>query len=101
MAFDNRPKPHNTANYRANFLWPVKQGSIAEAGYEYANAKTEPYRKTWWRILKHRIKKESTARLEKALKDVQRNAHTMYMISRDPVMGAIDTIATEALEKKS
>ena len=37
--------------YKANFLWPAEKGSVEEAGYEFANAKTENYRKKWWMIL--------------------------------------------------
>jgi hypothetical protein len=43
------------SDYRANFLWPHDKESIEEAGYEFANAATEAYRKTWWTILLHRI----------------------------------------------
>lgn len=42
--------------YRANFLWPHKDGSAEEAAYEFANAETEEYRKKWWEILKDRMK---------------------------------------------
>lgn len=41
---------------RANFLWPHKQYSVEEAGYEFANARTEGYRKIVWRVLLARIK---------------------------------------------
>jgi len=67
MAFDNRPKAGfagargsaNGARYRGNFLWPHKPGSVEEAGYEFANAGIEAYRKTWWIILKARIRRDS------------------------------------------
>ena len=45
----------NKSQYRANFLFGKMDGSIEEAGYEFANAKTELYRKSWWKILKRRI----------------------------------------------
>lgn len=41
----------NKADYKANFLWPHEEGSLAQAGYEFANGGTEEYRKVWWRIL--------------------------------------------------
>jgi len=34
--------------YKANFLWNAKPGSIDELGYEFANAKSEEYRKEVW-----------------------------------------------------
>lgn len=37
--------------FNANFLWPHEEGSIEQAGYEFANAKTEKYREQWWKIL--------------------------------------------------
>ena len=42
-------------DYKAEFLWPNKPGSIEQAGYEFANAKTEQYQRDWWEILKERI----------------------------------------------
>jgi hypothetical protein len=44
---------------RAGFLWPHKTGSVEEAGYEFANAATEAYRKSWWKILNGRIRRNS------------------------------------------
>ena len=44
---------------KANFLWPHYPESIEEAGYEFANAKTEEYRQQWWDILLMRIRKEN------------------------------------------
>ena len=41
---------------KANFLWPHEEDSIEEAGYEFANAKTEAYQKYWWGELKERIR---------------------------------------------
>ncbi len=41
---------------RANFLWPHENGSIEEAGYEFANGKNEDYIKSWWETLKARIR---------------------------------------------
>lgn len=41
--------------YRADFLWPFAEGSINEAGYEFANANTKEYQEQWWGILKERI----------------------------------------------
>lgn len=43
------------AEYKADFLWPYEIGSIEEAGYEFANARTEEYRKMWWKLLLERI----------------------------------------------
>lgn len=43
-----------TGDYRANFLWPHDKGTIEEAGYEFANGRTEAYRKWWWEILLER-----------------------------------------------
>jgi hypothetical protein len=37
--------------YRANFLWPYEDGSIEALGYEFANGKTEAYRKEVWEAL--------------------------------------------------
>lgn len=41
---------------KADFLWPCEDDSIEEAGYEFANARTEQYRKLWWNILIERIR---------------------------------------------
>lgn len=43
--------------YRADFLWPFrsKLGTVEEAGYEFANARTEEYREQWWNILLERV----------------------------------------------
>lgn len=41
--------------YKADFLWPHEKGSVEQAGYEFANAKTEEYREQWWNILIERI----------------------------------------------
>lgn len=51
----NPQKLQSCIKYRANFLWPYGKGSIEEAGYEFANARTERYRKKWWKILVKRI----------------------------------------------
>jgi hypothetical protein len=40
---------------KAIFLWPCLEGSIEEAGFEFANARTESYREVWWKILIERI----------------------------------------------
>lgn len=42
--------------YLAEFLWPHEKGSVGEAGYEFANAKTEAYRQELWAVLLDRIK---------------------------------------------
>ena len=42
------------SEYRANFLWPHSKGSIQEAGYEFANGRTEAYRRQWWKQLLRR-----------------------------------------------
>ena len=39
---------------KADFLWPYDEGSTEEAGYEFANAKTEEYREFWWCVLLER-----------------------------------------------
>lgn len=49
MAYDGKHTIKEKA--RANFLWPVEKGSVEEAGYEFANARTEPYRYNWWKTL--------------------------------------------------
>lgn len=48
--------------FRANFLWPYEDDSIENAGYEFANGKTEAYRKQWWDILVERISQEEAER---------------------------------------
>lgn len=45
--------------YKADFLWPNNEGSIEEAGYEFANAQTEEYRKQWWDILIDRVRRDT------------------------------------------
>ena len=42
------------SKYKAEFLWPHEDGSIEEAGYEFANGKSEDYVKKWWEILLER-----------------------------------------------
>ena len=44
--------------YKAEFLWNDKPDSIEALGYEFANAKTEEYRKQVWNELVKRIKSE-------------------------------------------
>jgi hypothetical protein len=44
--------------YKAEFLWPNEDGSVEEAGYEFANARTDNYQRQWWRILLDRAKDE-------------------------------------------
>lgn len=41
---------------KADFLWPNDNDSIEELGYEFANAKTEGYRKTVWLMLVKKIR---------------------------------------------
>jgi hypothetical protein len=41
--------------YRADFLWGNDDGSVEEAGFEFANARTEMFRELWWNILIERI----------------------------------------------
>lgn len=43
---------------RADFLWPHDEGSIEEAGYEFANARTEEYREECWHTLVKSIKSD-------------------------------------------
>lgn len=52
-----RRKKDPSKNYRADFLWPFKQGSIEEAAYEFANGTTEDYVKLWFDILVTRLGK--------------------------------------------
>lgn len=54
-------QPPSACKYRANFLWPHKHGSINEAGYEVVNARTEGFRKIWWRVLVRRITEAADA----------------------------------------
>lgn len=49
--------PSKPKGYKANFLWPPKEGSIEEAGYEFVNAQTEAYRKLAWGILLKRARR--------------------------------------------
>lgn len=46
--------------YSADFLWPSDDGSVAEAGYEFANAKTRDFQLEWWHTLVERIRIETT-----------------------------------------
>lgn len=55
VAADCSPPPA----YKADFLWGFDEGSIEEAGYEFANAINEEYRKVWWENLKDRIRAEN------------------------------------------
>ena len=41
-------------DYRAEFLWPHEDDSVEEAGYEFANAQTDAFRKEWWNTLLER-----------------------------------------------
>ena len=41
---------------RAEFLQPYEDGSIKEAGYEFANAVTDNYAQVWWDLLCERIR---------------------------------------------
>jgi len=50
------------ASSRTEFLYPYEDGSIEEAGYEFANGLTEAYRKQWWDILVTRIKEDGAAK---------------------------------------
>lgn len=52
----------------ANFLWPYEDGSVEEAGYEFVNGKTEPYRKLWWKELKRRIIDQHNSKVKTALR---------------------------------
>lgn len=57
-SYDDYTKENNMSDkteYNANFLWPHEEGSIDEAGYEFANAKTEAYQRQWWITLLFRI----------------------------------------------
>jgi len=39
---------------KADFLYPAEPGSIEEAGFEFATAQTEEYRRRWWNYLLER-----------------------------------------------
>ena len=41
----------NKSEYRANFLWPHTEDSLEEAGFEFANGRSENYQKYWWKLL--------------------------------------------------
>lgn len=45
--------------YRSDFLWPHEDGSVEQAGYEFANGTTEEYRQLWWNIILDRVKDSS------------------------------------------
>jgi hypothetical protein len=47
--------PPAGSEYRASFLWPNERGSGQEAGYEFANGRTEAYRHQWWKELLRRV----------------------------------------------
>lgn len=47
-------QPVEKSKYRADFLFGCENDSVEEAGYEFANASTEEYRKEWWSILLQR-----------------------------------------------
>jgi hypothetical protein len=64
---------------RANFLWPHEDGSIEEAGYEFANGKTGDYLKEWWDILKKRIRElPAQAELLEACKVMLESHFNLY-----------------------
>lgn len=44
--------------YKANFLWGFEDGTVEVLGYEFANAKTEEYRKACWDELVKKLKGE-------------------------------------------
>lgn len=46
--------------YRAAFLWPHDDGSVEEAGYEFANGKTLEYQRLWWGVLLERVKAQNS-----------------------------------------
>lgn len=48
------------AEWKADFLWPCEDGSVEEAGFEFANAKTEEFRRIWWSILLGRLPQTQT-----------------------------------------
>jgi hypothetical protein len=65
---DDEKKP-DPRKYRTNFLWPPDEGSIEEAGYEFANGNTPEYQQQWWEILVERVsarqkRKDGELRLE-------------------------------------
>lgn len=48
--------------HRAEFLRDADKGSVAEAGYKFANAKTEAYQKEWYHILLDRMRDRARER---------------------------------------
>ena len=58
---ENYEKNKNTSQkeYKADFLCPYEEGSIEELGYEFANSKTEEYRKEIWGELIKRVKPDN------------------------------------------
>lgn len=45
-----------TKRTRADFLFPANPGSVEEAAFEFANARTEEYRREWWETLQRRLR---------------------------------------------
>ena len=50
-------------SYKLDFLWPCKDGSLAEAAYEVANGRTFAYRKMWAGIFVQRAVQHSVHRI--------------------------------------
>ncbi len=57
-------------SYRADFLWPHDDGTVEEAGYEFANGKDEQYVKMWWGILLERVQAESVSPVENVVEAI-------------------------------
>jgi len=55
------------SDYKADFLWPFDDGSIEEAGYEFANGQTSEYQKLWWKLLNLRIEDKIVSQLSQEL----------------------------------
>ena len=47
--------PMTDEECQANFLWPHEDGSIEQAGYEFANGRSEEWQQEWWATLQARI----------------------------------------------
>jgi len=64
-----------TTKYQANFLWPHDDGSIEQAGYEFANAKTQEYQRQWWGELMARL--ENLTQRNEVLEEAAQKAESL------------------------
>ena len=54
--------------WQATFLYPAEDGTVEEAGFEFANALTEKYAKDWWKELLERAKAQTCRKAMELLK---------------------------------